>query len=231
MPLFNSYPRLPGTEVSEDDELIVWDASSGGVRNLHAGELSAIQALRGIFELQSNKDTDTAMAAASDTRYPSQKAAKAYVDAAVVGLRGYVDGLIADIPTEAPSREISLSVVPPQAPLAAGDAQACFSIPSSMNGMNLTAAGAHVYTPSVGGQPAFQVRRKKLSDDSVADMLLTAITIDINERDSTSATAPAVIDPAASAVATGDEIYIDVDAAGTGAKGGEVRLLFRSAGG
>lgn len=229
MPLFNSYPRLPGAEVSEADELIVWDASLGGVKNLQTGELAGIPVLQATFEHLTNKDTDAAMSADSDSKYPSQKAARAYVDAAVAALRAYVDGIIAGIPSEAPAREISLSVVPPQAPLATGDAQACLSIPSAMNGMILAAVGAHVYTHSAGGQPSFQVRRKKLSDDSIADMLTTPITIDINERDSINAAVPAVIDPAVATVSTGDEIYIDVDATGTGTRGGEIRLLFRTA--
>lgn len=38
------------------------------------------------YELLSNKDTDTTLAANSDTRYPSQKAVKTYVDTAVTGL-------------------------------------------------------------------------------------------------------------------------------------------------
>lgn len=229
MPLFNSYPQLPGTEVSEDDELIVWDTSLSGVKNLQVGELAGSPVFRTTFEQFANKDMDAAMSADSDAKYPSQKAAKAYIDTAVAALRAYVDGLIAELTAQDPSREISLPVVPPPAPLATGDGQACFSIPSSMNGMVLTAAGAHVYTCSSGGQPAFQVRRKRLSDDSFVDMLATAITIDENERDSASASVPPVIGSSAATVSTGDEVYIDVDAAGTGTRGGEVRLLFRKA--
>jgi len=125
------------------------------------------------------------------------------------------------------SREVTLSAVPPLAPLAIGDGQACFSVPASMNGMVLAAAGAHVYTPSSSGQPIFQARKKALLDDSIVDMLSTGITIDAGERDSSAAAAPPVIDSSAATVATGDEIYIDVDAAGTGTRGGEVHLLFQ----
>lgn len=59
------------------------------------------------------------------------------------------------------------------------------------------------------------------------DMLSTALTIDANEKDSKDATTAAVIDTDHDDVATGDELRFDVDVAGTGTKGLEVRLAFR----
>ena len=60
-----------------------------------------------------------------------------------------------------------------------------------------------------------------------ADMLTTKITIDASEFTSyTAATAP-VIDTGNDDVATGDLIAIDVDVAGTGAKGLGVILTFQ----
>jgi hypothetical protein len=59
-------------------------------------------------------------------------------------------------------------------------------------------------------------------------MLSTAITIDATpDLDSKDATTPAVIDGANDDVATGDQLRIDVDVAGTGAKGLIVELQFR----
>ena len=58
-------------------------------------------------------------------------------------------------------------------------------------------------------------------------MLSTKLTIDASEFDSIDAAAAAVIDTANDDVNTGDHIYIDIDVAGTGAKGLFVVLTFR----
>ena len=59
------------------------------------------------------------------------------------------------------------------------------------------------------------------------DILSTRITIDVNEKDSKTAATPAVINQSNNTVNHGDEIRIDVDIAGTGTKGLEVRMGLR----
>jgi hypothetical protein len=59
-------------------------------------------------------------------------------------------------------------------------------------------------------------------------MLSTRITIDVSAFTSYTAAAPPVIDGANDDVATGDIIRIDVDVAGTGAKGLIVILTFQT---
>lgn len=107
--------------------------------------------------------------------------------------------------------------------LTTGDGKMYFTIPIELNGMDLVSVGAHVYTVSSSGLPTVMIHN--LTD--TVDVLSTAITIDANEKDSKDATTPAVIDTANDDVVTGDEIRIDVDVAGTGTKGLEVRLGFR----
>lgn len=98
-----------------------------------------------------------------------------------------------------------------------------FAIPVELNGMNLVSVGAHVFTAGSGSNPTIQVYN---FTDSV-DMLSTAITIDAGEKDSKDATTPPVINTSTDDVATGDELQIDVDVAGTSVSGLEVRLGFR----
>ena len=98
-----------------------------------------------------------------------------------------------------------------------------FVIPEELDGMNLVSVGAHVFTASTSGLPSVQIRN---FTDSV-DMLSTNITIDANEKDSSSAATAAVINAANDDVVEGDELQIDVDVAGTGTLGLEVRLGFR----
>jgi lipopolysaccharide export system protein LptC len=94
--------------------------------------------------------------------------------------------------------------------MSTGDAKRFFRIPASLNGFNLTAVAASVYTAGTTGTTDIQIRNKT----QTADMLSTKLTIDSGETD-TSTAAAAVIDAANDDVATGDVIAIDVDAVHT----------------
>lgn len=115
-----------------------------------------------------------------------------------------------------------IKVVDDNTTLTTGDGKAIFCIPSSLNGLNLTSAQAFVSTVSSSGLPTVQIRNVT---DSV-DMLSTKISIDASEFTSYTAATPSVIDTTKDDVATGDRIAIDVDVAGTGAKGLGVLLTF-----
>ena len=107
-----------------------------------------------------------------------------------------------------------------------GDGKFIFAIPADLGGCYLIDADAYVTTVSSSGTPTIQIRNVTQS----ADMLSTRITIDASEYTSYTAAAPAVIDTANNDVATGDRIAIDVDTAGTGAKGLGVILTFKGRG-
>ena len=107
-----------------------------------------------------------------------------------------------------------------------GDGKAGFMVPTKLNGWNLIRANAGLLgAQSTSGTPTIQIRRVR--SGSAADMLSTRITIDANESTSHTAATPPVIDTANDDVATGDLIYVDVDVAGTGAKGLIVNLSFQ----
>lgn len=103
-----------------------------------------------------------------------------------------------------------------------GDGQAYYRIPAVLNGLDLTAVGMHVTTASTSGIPTVQIHN--VTDGN--DMLSTKLTVDANEKDSTTATTAAVIDTNYDDVVTGDELRIDVDVAGTGTKGLIVDMTF-----
>lgn len=131
----------------------------------------------------------------------------------------------ADADPDAITRVITILVTDPNGDdVSTGDGKAYVRIPSVLNTWNLSGVAAHVSTASTSGAPSIQVRNVT---DSV-DMLSTPITIDANEKDSSTAATAAVINTSNDDVATGDEIAIDVDAAGTGAKGLLVELSFTS---
>ena len=108
-----------------------------------------------------------------------------------------------------------------------GDGKAGFMVPTKLNGWNLIRANAGLLgAQSTSGLPTVQIRRVR--SGSAADMLTTKITIDANESTSHTAATPPVIDTSNDDVQTGDLIYVDVDVAGTGAKGLIVNLSFQA---
>lgn len=107
--------------------------------------------------------------------------------------------------------------------LTTGNGKMYFVIPEELNGMDLVVAHAHVFTASTSGTPTIQIYNLT----QTADMLSTEITIDANETDSSTAATAPVIDTGNDDVATADVLRIDVDVAGTGAEGLEIRLSFR----
>jgi hypothetical protein len=104
-----------------------------------------------------------------------------------------------------------------------GDGKAYYRVPSALNGMNLVAVAAALTTVSSSGIPTVQIANVT---DAV-DMLSTKLTIDASETDSSTAATAAVIDAAHDDVATGDMLRIDIDVAGTGAKGLIVEMQFQ----
>jgi hypothetical protein len=104
-----------------------------------------------------------------------------------------------------------------------GDGKAFYRVPSTLNGCNLVGVAASVSTVSSSGIPTVQIHNLS----QTADMLTTKLTIDANETDSSTAANAAVIDTANDDVATGDKLRIDIDVAGTGAKGLIVELQFQ----
>lgn len=95
-----------------------------------------------------------------------------------------------------------------------GTAKVTFRIPFDMT---LTAVRASLSTASSSGIPTFDINKNGTT------MLSTKLTIDANEKTSTTATTAAVI--SVSSIVSDDEITIDIDTAGTGAKGAKITLI------
>jgi hypothetical protein len=95
-----------------------------------------------------------------------------------------------------------------------GTAKTTFRMPW---GMTLTAVRASLTTASSSGTPTIDI------NDGGVSILSTKITIDANEKTSTTAATPAVISD--TALADDAEITIDIDVAGTNAAGLKVYLI------
>lgn len=103
-----------------------------------------------------------------------------------------------------------------------GDGKFSFDIDSDLGGTKLQSVVGYVSTASSSGAVTVQVHNVT----QAVDMLSTALTIDASEKSSRTAATAAVIDSGNAVVADGDEIRIDVDSAGSGAKGLVVTLVF-----
>lgn len=92
-----------------------------------------------------------------------------------------------------------------------------------VNGGHLAEVYASVSSPTTFGSITIQIRNAAHG----WYMLSTPLTIDLGEYDAMTST-PAVINTSSShhVVATGDQIFVDVIAAGVGAKGLNVELVF-----
>jgi hypothetical protein len=120
------------------------------------------------------------------------------------------------------SMTVSIKVLEDGTALSTGDGKMYYTAPAVLNGYNLSAAHAAVYTVSSDGLPTVQLYNMR----KTADMLSTRITIDASEFSSYTAATAHVIDTDNDDIATGDRIRVDVDVAGTGTKGLEVILTF-----
>lgn len=95
-----------------------------------------------------------------------------------------------------------------------GAAKRTFRMPFAMT---LTGVRASLTAASTSGTPTFDI------NENGSSILSTKLTIDANEKTSVTAAAAAVISD--SALADDAEITIDIDTAGTGAKGAKVYLI------
>lgn len=116
------------------------------------------------------------------------------------------------------SEVIAVAVSDEETDLTTGTAKITFRMPFAMT---LTAVRASLTTASTSGDPTFDI------NEGGTTILSTKLTIDANEKTSTTAATAAVISD--TALADDAEITIDIDTAGTGAKGAKVYLIGRRA--
>ena len=119
---------------------------------------------------------------------------------------------------QGPAEVIGIAVSDEETAITTGNAKVTFRMPFAMT---LTAVRASLSTASTSGLPTFDI------NEGGTTILSTKLTIDANEKTSTTAATAAVISD--SALADDAEITIDIDVAGTGAKGAKVYLIGRRA--
>ena len=98
-----------------------------------------------------------------------------------------------------------------------GTAKVTFRVPYAITLYQIPRAS--LATASTSGNPAIDINKNG------ASIFSTTLTIDANEKTSVTAATPAVL--STTTFADDDEISMDVDTAGTGAKGLKVTLYYR----
>lgn len=108
--------------------------------------------------------------------------------------------------------------------LSSGDGQGWFTVPPWLNGKALRSVYAACSTASSSGIVTVQLAN--VTDGY--DLLTTLLTLDVNEKTSTTAAIAAVIDTVSShnVVSTDDLLRVDVDGAGTNVKNLQITLGF-----
>lgn len=112
-------------------------------------------------------------------------------------------------------RLYSIKVIDDATTLTTGDGKVIVPVPLELD--NTQVIGAHAFLSTVSSSGAVTVQVRNVTDS--VDVLSTAITIDQSEYDSYTAATPPVINFANGQLQKSDRIAIDVDGAGTGAKG------------
>lgn len=131
-----------------------------------------------------------------------------------------VEEIMNDDGTISLANYINIIVKQSNALVVTGDGVYGVAIPTGLNGKNLTAALARIYSTGSGGTTTIQVRRRRANVS--ADMLSTRITVSYNEYYA----ADGVINTSNDDVATGDMIFVDVDTVASTHWGLSVVLTF-----
>lgn len=123
-------------------------------------------------------------------------------------------GLVISTTTLRHYEAITVAISDETTAITTGTAKITFRMPFAFT---LTEVRASLATASSSGTPTFDI------NEAGSTILSTKLTIDANEKTSTTAATPAVISDAT--LADDAEMTIDIDTAGTGAKGAKITFI------
>lgn len=123
-------------------------------------------------------------------------------------------GLVISTTTLRHYEAITVAISDETTAITTGTAKITFRMPFAFT---LTEVRASLATASSSGTPTFDI------NEGGSTILSTKLTIDANEKTSTTAATPAVISD--TALADDAEMTIDIDTAGTGAKGAKITFI------
>jgi hypothetical protein len=122
------------------------------------------------------------------------------------------------------SNEVIVYCVEGASTLVVGNGVGYFTIPTSLNGLNITSCHAKLVTAGAGGNPLL-IQLANVTGGH-QDILSTKLMVNSGETDSSTAATTYVINTSYDDVATNDLIRIDIDQISTACKGLIVRVGF-----
>ena len=158
------------------------------------------------------RDTEVTAAVAAHTTAVDPHGDRAYAD----DLAGMVMSLAVQAALGVGTTQV-LVTDPNGSAITTGDGKAYVTVPAAWNGLSILSVHCGLTTASSSGTPTVQLARTR--SGSTVDVLSTAVTIDANELTSYTAATPPVVNESNDDLATGDLLRVDIDVAGTGAKG------------
>lgn len=202
---------------------------SGGGRSITNGNTATIAGGTGISTVDSDTDTVTINADSASTTAVGvvELTTTAEVDTGTDTARAITADALAG--SVFGTKEVQLLVFDDSEDVVTGDGAGdlFFRVPSTYDGMNLVAVAASHQTAGAGtGTETTDIQIHNVTN--AVDMLSTALTIDEDETDSSTAATAAAINASNDDVSTGDQLRIDVDGVtSTPPKGLLVDLQFR----
>lgn len=112
-------------------------------------------------------------------------------------------------------RTITIKITDDTTAITTGDGKFIFEVPQELNGTRVVKVRAFISTVSSSGAPNITLYNLTNSQE----ILSTALTIDESEYSSDTATTPAVINQSTNLFLNRDRVEVNIDGAGTGAKG------------
>jgi hypothetical protein len=195
VPAANQFPLFPAPTGTVSQwvwtTFIDWTADQGAT-NIHAGN---IPDLSGTYSTSTAADAAGVNTGSSTTTHVTPDA-----------LAGSYAG----------TKEIAWTVIDSDTVTAVADGKKAFAVPASMNGMNLVDFTCSVHDLNSAASDSTTVVLRRVRGNTAADMTSTGVTIAYNEYTASDET----VDTSNDDLATGDKLYVDVNAVTTAAQKG-----------
>lgn len=206
-----SIGKTSGLQTALDAKAPLASPTFTGTVTLPVGLTGVIRTDTGVVSVDSDV-TDLVAAASTTAQGKVELAIDSEVNTGTDATRAVTPDALAG--SYAGTKSFCIAVFGSTTNTATGNGTIAFVVPSSMNGMNIVAATASVHTAGTTNTTDIMIRRRRTATD--ADVLSTPITINSGANTASDG----VVNTSNDDLATGDNIYVDVDAvSGTPATG------------
>jgi hypothetical protein len=189
------------TTINDDDEVVMLRPSGAVYVNIRAAVQYFVSEVFGLIGAETI-DWSSLVFTDSDL---SDLANRSHTDLTDIGSNSHAQ-IDAFMSAHSSAKFVTFAPVESDFDVKIREGTIAFTVPALLNGFNLTDVLISVHTPGTGtGATSIQIRRRRAGTD--ADMLGTRVTIGVDEYYANDG----VINTSYDDLATGDQIYADVD--------------------